>query len=156
MCEDARVLHSGIWKLGGKDAMGDPAAEGLIYERLAEHVFGVIDAYPVVAVVYEQPTMARGFQLCKMMGYRAIIVMESYALGLAAHPVHCASVKLHATGNGHAKKKMMMNAAAEQWPEIDLIDDNHADALWVGKYAIDHEIVQITALDERFCGSIRE
>lgn len=38
-------------------------------------------------------------------------------------------IKKHATGKGNSGKEMMMAAAAKRWPDVKLIDDNHADAL---------------------------
>ena len=44
-----------------------------------------------------------------------------------AYPV--ATIKKHATGKGNANKAAMMQAAADRgW---DVVDDNHADALWI-------------------------
>lgn len=40
-------------------------------------------------------------------------------------------VKRHATGNGNADKPKMMAAATKKWPKVKLVDDNHADALWL-------------------------
>lgn len=39
-------------------------------------------------------------------------------------------IKKHATGKGNANKDAMVKAAREKF-EIDIIDDNHADALWL-------------------------
>lgn len=40
-------------------------------------------------------------------------------------------IKKHATGKGNANKQKMIDAAVSKWPEIKVIDDNHADALWI-------------------------
>lgn len=40
-------------------------------------------------------------------------------------------IKKHATGKGNANKERMLEAARERWPDVDLIDDNHADAKWL-------------------------
>lgn len=40
-------------------------------------------------------------------------------------------IKKHATGKGNASKDMMVLAAREKWPSAIIIDDNHADALWL-------------------------
>lgn len=42
-----------------------------------------------------------------------------------------AEVKKFATGFGNASKGEMMAAAAARWPDVKLVDDNHADALWI-------------------------
>lgn len=48
-----------------------------------------------------------------------------------------AEVKRHATGKGNANKKSMVDAAVERWPNINIIDDNHADALWIWNLAVE-------------------
>jgi Holliday junction resolvasome RuvABC endonuclease subunit len=40
-------------------------------------------------------------------------------------------IKKHATGKGNAGKEMMIAAARAKWPAVQLVDDNHADALWI-------------------------
>jgi len=40
-------------------------------------------------------------------------------------------IKKHGTGSGNADKPKMMAAAAAKWPKVKLVDDNHADALWL-------------------------
>jgi len=40
-------------------------------------------------------------------------------------------IKKHASGKGSCSKDIMLNLAREKWPDIDIIDDNAADALWL-------------------------
>ena len=40
-------------------------------------------------------------------------------------------IKKHATGSGNANKDKMLAAAKEKWPDIDIIDDNMADSLFL-------------------------
>lgn len=40
-------------------------------------------------------------------------------------------VKKHATGKGNAGKPLMVEKAQEKWPDVNIIDDNQADALWI-------------------------
>ena len=46
---------------------------------------------------------------------------------------HSQSIKKHAMGDkkGKRNKLAMVRLAAERWPEIMILDDNHADALWL-------------------------
>ena len=46
--------------------------------------------------------------------------------------VPVASIKKHATGKGNAKKDVMIEAAKKRGWEV--VDDNHADALWIGDF----------------------
>jgi len=45
-------------------------------------------------------------------------------------------VKRAATGKGNAPKPVMLAAAREQFPAVKIIDDNHADALFLLRYAM--------------------
>lgn len=45
-------------------------------------------------------------------------------------------IKKHATGKGNASKEDMIAAAKRKFIQINLVDDNHADALWVLDLAI--------------------
>lgn len=40
-------------------------------------------------------------------------------------------VKMHATGKGNASKDVMVEAAVDRWPSVEIADDNQADALWL-------------------------
>jgi Holliday junction resolvasome RuvABC endonuclease subunit len=40
-------------------------------------------------------------------------------------------IKKHATGKGNAKKDMMIAAAKNKWPGVEIVDDNQADAMWI-------------------------
>lgn len=41
------------------------------------------------------------------------------------------AIKKHAVGKGNAKKERMVSAAKSRWPNLRIIDDNVADALWI-------------------------
>ena len=45
-------------------------------------------------------------------------------------------IKHHATGNGNADKDAMVAAAKKKWPKVKIVDNNHADALWVLDFAL--------------------
>lgn len=46
-------------------------------------------------------------------------------------PYHTAHIKKYATGRGNASKDEMIAAAQAKWPDATIIDDNHADAMWL-------------------------
>jgi Holliday junction resolvasome RuvABC endonuclease subunit len=45
------------------------------------------------------------------------------------------AIKKFATGDGRAKKPAMIAAYARHYPQQQIIDDNHADALWLLRFA---------------------
>jgi len=50
--------------------------------------------------------------------------------------VPVASIKKLATGKGNSKKDAMIAAANAKWPSAEIVDDNHADALWLTEYVL--------------------
>jgi Holliday junction resolvasome RuvABC endonuclease subunit len=46
-------------------------------------------------------------------------------------------IKKQATGKGNASKDNVLAAACMRWPKLDIIDDNHADALWLLDLALE-------------------
>lgn len=40
-------------------------------------------------------------------------------------------IKKHATGKGNANKKEVLATARKRWPDVEIIDDNQADAMWL-------------------------
>jgi len=46
-------------------------------------------------------------------------------------------VKLHATQNGRAAKPLIVAAAKEKWPDLNITDDNQSDALFILDYAME-------------------
>jgi Holliday junction resolvasome RuvABC endonuclease subunit len=44
-------------------------------------------------------------------------------------------IKKHATRKGNAKKVHMIAAAKKKWPEVEIVDDNQADAMWILDFA---------------------
>jgi len=64
-----------------------------------------------------------------LVAYEHVVEITSYAAG---------TIKKHATGDGswRTKKEQMIAAAVERWPDLDIDDDNEADALWVADLGI--------------------
>ena len=45
-------------------------------------------------------------------------------------------IKKHATGKGTADKSLMISTASLKWPGVVIVDDNHADALWLLDFVV--------------------
>lgn len=87
-------------------------------------------------IVYEAALPAhKGAKAARLaLGLAATVECLAYERGIACYEANNATIKKHATGNGHADKQDMINKALSLgW---DVIDDNHADALWLLDYFI--------------------
>lgn len=62
-------------------------------------------------------------------GFRAIMLKESLCAGIHVHPYTPSAIKKFWTGNGAAKKDLMIAQTIARFPDIDLADDNEADAI---------------------------
>jgi len=51
--------------------------------------------------------------------------------GLEYRAYSPSEIKRHATGKGNCGKDAMTASAKAKWPQMEIIDDNHADALWL-------------------------
>lgn len=85
------------------------------------------------AIAYEDVKRHIGTRAAHVYGgFKAILEAFASQHGIALQPVSIQTIKRHATGRGNAQKADMMAAAtARGWP---VLDDNHADALWLLDY----------------------
>ena len=51
--------------------------------------------------------------------------------GIPYSQINVQTIKKHAIGKGNCKKGLMVAAAQIKWPDLDIKDDNAADALWL-------------------------
>lgn len=93
-------------------------------------------------IVYEKPGGRNYSALRSHSHLECVIMAECADRGLGYLGFSAPEIKKYATGNGNANKAAMMAAASAKWPEIEIIDDNHADALWIYDYALTKLIIQ--------------
>lgn len=100
-------------------------------------------------VVYEQ-THQRGGAATEVAAGFATRVQEFCAKENIEHAtVHTGTLKKFATGKGNAGKPEMIAAARAKWPGAEIIDDNHADALWILEYARVEIVGMVANAEER-------
>lgn len=83
----------------------------------------------------EVPHFRGGPATMRLVGMFAVADLWAAKRGAKLIRVHTATLKKHATGSGRAKKPEVLRAAKERWPETEIVDDNHSDALWLLDYA---------------------
>jgi len=64
---------------------------------------------------------------------QALVEMAAASWEIPTHPLPVALIKKAATGRGNADKTAMAVHASRRWPELDIKDDNQADALWIAE-----------------------
>ena len=69
------------------------------------------------------------------VGLVTVIEMAAYVSECRVMSCHTGTLKLYATGNGKAEKHEMQAAAEALNPTIEILDDNHCDALWLLHWA---------------------
>jgi len=85
-------------------------------------------------VICERSHHRGGAATRQAIGMEGLVELFAHEVEADLEFVHTRTLKKHATGNGAAKKPEMIAAAIEKWPEIEIEDDNHADALWLLDY----------------------
>lgn len=114
------------------------AAEEVLGARVSRchaWVFDLTADEPVEAIYYEQSHMRGGPATRSAMALICAVEMFAYDHRIPVYPVHTGTLKLHATGDGKAKKPDMVSAAIDAFSSVEVVDDNHADALWLWDYA---------------------
>ena len=123
----ATATSSGTWDL--KPNRGE--SEGMRVVRFKAKVRELLKLEEITVVVYERPAGI----------HKSSIMVASEMIGVLKdlceeQKVHYASysakeIKKHATGNGNSNKEKMIAAAVLKFPNTTILDDNHADALWL-------------------------
>lgn len=97
----------------------------------------VLVRYNIHAVVYEEVRRHSATRASHVYGgFKAILEMSCYAHNCELAGFGVGPIKKFATGKGNASKHEMMAAIDDS---VDLVDDNHADALHLLNYALSLE-----------------
>lgn len=73
-------------------------------------------------------------------GFLAVLQVVALECGISYEGVPVGTIKKFATGKGNAKKPEMIKAANRLFPSVNVVDDNHADALCLLAWATRDEI----------------
>lgn len=127
-CGWATEYASGTWDLSiRRDESG-----GMRLVRLRGKLSEIHAATPVTLLVFEAARHAAP----KMQGalvvqseLQAVIKLWCQDNAVEFRGYSPSEIKKHATGKGNASKDSVVAAAKERWGNI--VDDNHADALWL-------------------------
>lgn len=89
----------------------------------------IADMAPFDLIAYEQAHHRGG--AATHSAHAMIGIIEAFAAErqIEITSRHTGTIKKYATGKGNADKAVMLEAARSRWGRV--IDDNHADALWL-------------------------
>jgi Holliday junction resolvasome RuvABC endonuclease subunit len=106
------------------------------YRKFKDWLFVTLQA-SFDLVVYEEVHAHIGVEAAHVYG-GLVAVLQTACLETNTEykGVGVQTIKKHATGNGNAKKDDMVITATLKFPKVNVIDDNHADALHLLDYAI--------------------
>lgn len=126
-CGWATDTSSGMWDLKARSG----ESVGMRVVRFKSKVKEIIEADDIQLIAYERPSgrNIRAIQVASEMVGVIITLCNERGIEYASYSP--GEVKRFATGKGNCNKDDMVEAAEKKWPHIDIIDDNHADALWI-------------------------
>ena len=88
-------------------------------------------------ICYEQAHHRGGAATELAVGLVTDVLAEAARVQMEHMPVHTGALKKWATGKGNTGKAGMILRAVELYPNIEIIDDNHADALLLLGYGLE-------------------
>jgi len=128
-------FESGVWDLSPRRYEGG----GMRFVKLRNYLIKACEG--VDMVVFEEVRGHKGTDAAHVYGGIVAIITEHCELkGIPYSGVPVGTIKKYATGKGNVNKEAMIKAAKERWPDIDLVDDNQADALHLWAWAQDEYV----------------
>lgn len=129
---NSEPIYSGSYNLkpGKFDSHGQRYVK---YKNMLNEIF---ISHHIDEIVYEAVRRHVGIDAAHVYG-GLLAILQSMAIenGIEYRGVAVQTIKKHATGRGNATKDEMIVAANAFYPQINIIDDNHADALCLLNYA---------------------
>ena len=125
---DGEAVTSGVWNLKHKH----DKRNGQIGLHLFQELHRIWEEYEPELCFYERVDFAVTTYAAMLHGGVKMVIQTWCEMhGIRYEGIPVATIKKFATGKGNADKAQMMAMAEKRWPEVELVDDNHADALWV-------------------------
>ncbi len=125
---------SGVWDLSIK---ADESREMRLV-RFRANLQKIKNDFGIDLLVFEASRNLRYGPAVKLAAqFQAVIELFCHDNKINYKGYSAKPIKKFATGNGNANKEKMIAAAQSRWPDIKLVSDDHADALWLLEYAKD-------------------
>lgn len=126
--------ESGVWNLKPKST----ESIGQRYVKFEQHlsIYGALYDCGADLIVYEEVHAHSAVDAAHVYGaLQGILQLFCINNGIEYRGVGVGSIKKHATGKGNADKEAMVKAAVTKFKSVNILDSNHADALWLLDYA---------------------
>lgn len=107
---------------------------GMLFVRFRAWLEEMLDTIKPDIVGYELPHHRGGAATRVLVGMCTHLESVCASKDIEYTGVRSNTLKIHATGKGRAGKEVMIAKAKEEWPAISIINDDHADALWLADY----------------------
>ena len=104
---------------------------GMRFIRFTAWLDEMINLIKPKLIIFEMAHHRGGAATNILIGMTTRIEEKCEKMKIEYTSVHSATVKKFATGKGNASKEAMLAKAIEHYPDIGIIDDNHADALFM-------------------------
>lgn len=134
---DGREVYSGMKNF----ALRRGETQGILFMQFSNFVSYLVSSNKgpgdKLIFVYEEAHFRGGAATQVCVGLRGVLLESAARLGAEVMSVRTRELKMFATGKGNASKEEMVIAARERGGPQNgpIIDDNHADALWLLWYA---------------------
>lgn len=121
---------SGVWDLSPRRHEGG----GMRFLKLRNYLIKACEG--VNLVVYEEVRRHLGTDAAQIYGGIIAIISEHCELKKIDYQgVPVQTIKKFATGKGNSNKEVMLATARERWPQLNIVDDNQGDALFLLAWA---------------------
>lgn len=133
------VVENGEIKASGSQSFKKKRGEtnGVLFLRLHKWLDDMVQlCESKVVLVYEQAHFRGGAPTELCVGMQTHTQSWCAKMDIECAPVTTSQLKRHATGKGNAPKDVMVAAAAKILGR-DPVDDNEADAVHIGMWAVD-------------------
>jgi len=123
-----KTVYSGVWNFSAKKYDG----AGMRFLKFKHELEALVASHKVEAVYYEAVRRHIGTDAAHIYGgFMATLQALCEDMRVPYAGISVGTIKKHACGKGNGSKEMIIAAAKAKWPHVEIIDDNHADALWV-------------------------
>lgn len=138
---DRGMITAGTYKLpspkkGRKTIADEHRGQGLLKFEMWLH--GILKKFDPDVIFYEEAGGHYQNQDAARMAYAlwGLMSVRCAHFNIPMEGVHNTTVKKFATGSGRADKEDMLHAAAQKFPDVEIPDDNAADALHILAYGM--------------------